>query len=180
MIVRGRLDRARTGGSRHANHLARTVGRDDSRRREPDDRRLHGASARPSALIDEIVRQKKRDLTVIANDTAMPGRGIGKLVDAKLRAQGDRQPHRPQSRNAAADDGRRARGGARAAGHADRAHPRRRLRARRRPDADRHRHPGRGRQAADRGRRARAICSRRRCAPTSRWCRRSLPTTSAI
>jgi acetate CoA/acetoacetate CoA-transferase alpha subunit len=30
------------------------------------------------------VRQNKRDLTVIANDTAMPGRGIGKLVDAKL------------------------------------------------------------------------------------------------
>jgi acetate CoA/acetoacetate CoA-transferase alpha subunit len=38
----------------------------------------------PERVIDEIVRQKKRDLTVIANDTAMPGRGIGKLVDAKL------------------------------------------------------------------------------------------------
>ena len=35
-------------------------------------------------VIDEIVRQKKRDLTVIANDTAMPGKGIGKLIDAKL------------------------------------------------------------------------------------------------
>jgi acetate CoA/acetoacetate CoA-transferase alpha subunit len=33
-------------------------------------------------LIDEIVRQHKRDLTVIANDTALPGRGIGKLVTA--------------------------------------------------------------------------------------------------
>src|SRR6185436_14548642 len=31
-----------------------------------------------------IIRQKKRDLTVIANDTAAPGRGIGKLVGAKL------------------------------------------------------------------------------------------------
>jgi acetate CoA/acetoacetate CoA-transferase alpha subunit len=30
------------------------------------------------------VRQRKRDLTVIANDTAMPGRGIGKLVEAGL------------------------------------------------------------------------------------------------
>ena len=30
------------------------------------------------------MRQNKRDLTVIANDTATPGRGIGKLVDAKL------------------------------------------------------------------------------------------------
>ena len=34
--------------------------------------------------VDEIVRQGKRDLTVIANDTAMPGKGIGKLVAAKL------------------------------------------------------------------------------------------------
>ena len=38
----------------------------------------------PERVIDEIVRQNKRDLTVIANDTASPGRGIGKLVDAKL------------------------------------------------------------------------------------------------
>ena len=35
-------------------------------------------------LIDELVRQGKRNLTVIANDTAQPGRGIGKLVDAGL------------------------------------------------------------------------------------------------
>ncbi|MDR3465889.1 MAG: 3-oxoacid CoA-transferase subunit A [Xanthobacteraceae bacterium] len=38
----------------------------------------------PERLIDEIVRQEKRHLTVIANDTAMPGRGIGKLVTAGL------------------------------------------------------------------------------------------------
>jgi acetate CoA/acetoacetate CoA-transferase alpha subunit len=38
----------------------------------------------PERVIDEIVRQNKRDLTVIANDTASPGRGIGKLVSAKL------------------------------------------------------------------------------------------------
>ena len=38
----------------------------------------------PERLIDELVRQGKRDLTVIANDTAMPGRGIGKLITAKL------------------------------------------------------------------------------------------------
>jgi acetate CoA/acetoacetate CoA-transferase alpha subunit len=38
----------------------------------------------PERLVDELVRQKKRDLTVIANDTAAPGRGIGKLVSAKL------------------------------------------------------------------------------------------------
>ncbi len=35
----------------------------------------------PERIIDELVRQQKRDLTVIANDTALPGRGIGKLVD---------------------------------------------------------------------------------------------------
>ena len=35
-------------------------------------------------LVDEIVRQRKRDLTIIANDTAKPGVGIGKLVSAKL------------------------------------------------------------------------------------------------
>lgn len=38
----------------------------------------------PERVIDEIVRQSKRDLTVIANDTARPGVGIGKLVSAKL------------------------------------------------------------------------------------------------
>jgi acetate CoA/acetoacetate CoA-transferase alpha subunit len=36
----------------------------------------------PERLIDELVRQGRRDLTVIANDTALPGRGIGKLVSA--------------------------------------------------------------------------------------------------
>ena len=38
----------------------------------------------PERVIDELVRQRKRGLTIIANDTAVPGRGIGKLVDAKL------------------------------------------------------------------------------------------------
>lgn len=38
----------------------------------------------PERLIDECVRQGKRDLTIIANDTAIPGRGIGKLIDAGL------------------------------------------------------------------------------------------------
>jgi acetate CoA/acetoacetate CoA-transferase alpha subunit len=38
----------------------------------------------PERVIDELVRQGKRKLTVIANDTAVPGRGIGKLVDAGL------------------------------------------------------------------------------------------------
>jgi acetate CoA/acetoacetate CoA-transferase alpha subunit len=38
----------------------------------------------PPRLIDETLRQSKRDLTIIANDTARPGVGIGKLIDAKL------------------------------------------------------------------------------------------------
>jgi acetate CoA/acetoacetate CoA-transferase alpha subunit len=37
----------------------------------------------PERVIDELVRQGRRDLTVIANDTAMPGVGVGKLVRAK-------------------------------------------------------------------------------------------------
>ncbi|GAB3418772.1 3-oxoacid CoA-transferase subunit A [Massilia agilis] len=36
----------------------------------------------PERLMDELVRQGKRGLTVIANDTSCPGRGIGKLVTA--------------------------------------------------------------------------------------------------
>ena len=41
----------------------------------------------PDPLIDELVRQGKRNLTIIANDTAMPGRGIGKLITAELIAK---------------------------------------------------------------------------------------------
>jgi acetate CoA/acetoacetate CoA-transferase alpha subunit len=38
----------------------------------------------PERMIDEIVRQDKKHLTVIANDTASPGVGIGKLVSARV------------------------------------------------------------------------------------------------
>jgi acetate CoA/acetoacetate CoA-transferase alpha subunit len=38
----------------------------------------------PERVVDEIVRQNKGNLTVVANDTATPTRGIGKLVAAKL------------------------------------------------------------------------------------------------
>ncbi|RZI40751.1 3-oxoacid CoA-transferase subunit A [Herbaspirillum sp. HC18] len=37
----------------------------------------------PERVVDELTRQGKRNLTVIGNDTAMPGRGIGKLITAK-------------------------------------------------------------------------------------------------
>jgi acetate CoA/acetoacetate CoA-transferase alpha subunit len=36
----------------------------------------------PHRLIDALVKRGARNLTVIANDTAMPGRGIGKLITA--------------------------------------------------------------------------------------------------
>lgn len=38
----------------------------------------------PPRLIDELVKQQKTNLTIIANDTARPGFGIGKLVEAGL------------------------------------------------------------------------------------------------
>ena len=38
----------------------------------------------PERLIDELVRRATGGLTVIANDTAMPGVGIGKLIRAGL------------------------------------------------------------------------------------------------
>jgi acetate CoA/acetoacetate CoA-transferase alpha subunit len=41
----------------------------------------------PERVIDELVRQGKRNLTIVANDTAMPGKGIGKLVSAGLVAK---------------------------------------------------------------------------------------------
>src|SRR5581483_8891847 len=38
----------------------------------------------PERLLDELVRQKKAELSIIANDAAVPGRGVGKLFDASL------------------------------------------------------------------------------------------------
>lgn len=37
----------------------------------------------PAKIIDALVAAGKKDLTLIANDTALPGRGIGKLVAAR-------------------------------------------------------------------------------------------------
>ena len=41
----------------------------------------------PERMVDELVRRGTRALVVIANDTAVPGRGIGKLVGAELVAK---------------------------------------------------------------------------------------------
>ena len=38
----------------------------------------------PERMLDQLVEAGRRDLTVIANDTSMPGIGVGKLVDAGL------------------------------------------------------------------------------------------------
>jgi len=38
----------------------------------------------PHRIIAELVRQKRQGITVIANDSARPGTGIGLLIDAKL------------------------------------------------------------------------------------------------
>jgi len=42
-----------------------------------------GAGA-PPRLIDEIVRQCRRELAIISNDTARPDRGVGKLIAHRL------------------------------------------------------------------------------------------------
>jgi acetate CoA/acetoacetate CoA-transferase alpha subunit len=41
----------------------------------------------PQRLVDEIVRQQKAGLSVISNDAAAPGKGVGKLFDAALVAR---------------------------------------------------------------------------------------------
>lgn len=38
----------------------------------------------PERIIDEIVRQGRKDLKLISSDTARPGVGVGKLIDKKM------------------------------------------------------------------------------------------------
>jgi acetate CoA/acetoacetate CoA-transferase alpha subunit len=38
----------------------------------------------PERVLDEVVRQQKSGLSLICNDAAVPGRGVGKLFDAAL------------------------------------------------------------------------------------------------
>ena len=38
----------------------------------------------PERLIDELVRQHKSELLLVCNDAAVPGKGVGKLIDAAL------------------------------------------------------------------------------------------------
>lgn len=68
--------------------MRKTVGVEDAVARIPDGARLMIGGfmgvGTPHRLIDELVRQGRKELTVIANDTARPGVGIGKLVAARL------------------------------------------------------------------------------------------------
>src|ERR1700738_5201419 len=59
----------------------------------------------PERLLDELVRQHKSGLSVIANDAAVAGKGIGKLGARSPRQRNDREPYRPQSQGTAANDG---------------------------------------------------------------------------
>ena len=38
----------------------------------------------PERLLDELVRQRKSELSLVCNDAAVPGKGVGKLIDASL------------------------------------------------------------------------------------------------
>src|SRR6476659_7693162 len=38
----------------------------------------------PERLLDELVRQRKSGLSIICNDAAVPGKGVGKLFDEVL------------------------------------------------------------------------------------------------
>ena len=89
----------------------------------------------PERLIDELVRQGKRNLTVIANDTAMPGKGIGKLLSAGLisRVIASHIGLNPETQQQMIAGQNRRR--SRAARHAHRAHPRWWFWARRDPHA---------------------------------------------
>ncbi len=66
----------------------KTIGLHDAVAMIPDGARLMIGGfmgvGTPARVVDELVRQRKRELTVIANDNAMPGVGIGKLVSAGL------------------------------------------------------------------------------------------------
>ena len=101
----------------------------------------------PERLLDELVRQKKTGLSLISNDAATPGKGVGKLFDAalvsRLTATHIGLNPKAQQQMLAQPDRRRSD----AARHLRRTHPRGRMRPRRRADADGRRNAGCRRQA---------------------------------
>ena len=122
----------------------------------------------PERLLDELVRQRKSELSIISNDAAIPGKGVGKLFDAALvstltASHIGLNPH--VQKQMMANQVRRSPG---ASGHLRRTHSGRWLRPGRRADADGRRHHGRGGQTKDRGSTARLSCLKRRFARTLR------------
>ncbi len=115
-----------------------------------------------------MVKRGVKNLTVVANDTAMPGKGIGKLITAgavrKLIASHIGLNPETQKKMISGE----LEVELVAAGNADRAHPRGRRGPGRRADRDRHRHAGR--EEASRSSRSTAslTCSRSRSRATSR------------
>jgi acetate CoA/acetoacetate CoA-transferase alpha subunit len=77
------VERRRFKGAAGANGFSGGSGSQDTEWREPADWGFMAVGS-PERVIDEIVRQGKCELTVIANDTATPGVGIGKLISAQL------------------------------------------------------------------------------------------------
>src|SRR5690242_19746146 len=86
--IKDRLACFRTTASDHEGYKMKTVSVAEAVSLIPDGSSLMVGGfmgvGTPERLIDELVRQEKRNLTIIANDTALPGRGIGKLVDSGL------------------------------------------------------------------------------------------------
>ena len=134
----------------------------------------------PERAINELVRQKKRNLTVIANDTASPGHGIGKLITAEmvrkvivshigLNPETQRQMMAGKLEAELVPQGtliERIRGARAATGWAAFLP---------RPALGHRSKKGNSASKLTAG----LICSRWRCAPTSPWCRPSLRTISA-
>jgi acyl CoA:acetate/3-ketoacid CoA transferase alpha subunit len=126
----------------------------------------------PERLVDELVRQKKRNLTVIANDNALPGVGIGKLVSAgalrkTIASHIGLNPETQKKMLASELEVDLVPQGTlieriRAAGFGQRAWE-----------------PWSKRESNASRSTASLFCSRPRCAPTSLWCRPCSPTTSA-
>ena len=104
----------------------------------------------PERVMDEIIRQGRRDLTVIANDTAKPGVGIGKLVGAKLlrKAIVSHIGLNPETQKQMMSETLEVE--LVPQGTLDRTHPGRRIWARRYSHANWRRYRGRGGQAQDR------------------------------
>ena len=134
----------------------------------------------PERLIDELIRQGKRNLTIVANDTAKPGLGIGKLVDAGLvsRTIASYIGVNPETQ-------RQMIAGKMAVDLIPQGTLIERIRAGGcglvvQTDTDRHRHHCRRRQANSRGQRKKVSERRRHCEPTLLSSMPSWPTTSAI